>query len=213
MASLTQITSGIKGRLAWPQRWPSWARIVSDILSPPLVWAAVGLVVGLKYSLTPERGLLWAWIFGLFICLIPILYVGAMVQRGHISDIHMQHRKERYKPMLVTIGSAVVALLLLDGLGAPRVFPLLALISLVQVSLMLLITLFWQISMHMMSITAATVALSAMFAPTIGVIAVPFVVLVGAARLRLKRHTPLQVLAGTLVGGLVPIGVLYVLSL
>ena len=42
--------------------------------------------------------------------------------------------------------------------------------------------------------------------------ALPLVVLVGAARLRLKRHTPAQILAGTLVGAIVPVVVVLLLA-
>jgi membrane-associated phospholipid phosphatase len=33
----------------------------------------------------------------------------------------------------------------------------------------------------------------------------PLALLVAAARLNLKRHTPAEILAGTLVGGLIPV--------
>ena len=75
-----------------------------------------------------------------------------------------------------------------------------------------LITLMWQISMHAMSITSATIAAGVFFSVGVAVALVPLVVLVGAARLQLKRHTPAQILAGTLVGAIVPVVVLLVIA-
>jgi hypothetical protein len=63
-----------------------------------------------------------------------------------------------------------------------------------------------------MSITSATIAAGVFFSVGVAVALVPLVVLVGAARLQLKRHTPAQILAGTLVGAIVPVVVLLVLN-
>ncbi|MCA9884724.1 MAG: hypothetical protein KC708_17215 [Anaerolineae bacterium] len=209
MASLADIrrrTAAIKPKSV------SWARIVSDLISPPVVWAVVGLVVGLTYGSTLPAGAFWGLIFGIFVCWLPLLFVALMVWRGRISDIHMQHRHERIMPMIVTIASSFLALWLVETRDAPPVFVLLTLIALVQISLMLIITLFWQISMHTMSITAATIAVSTMFSTMSGLLLVPLIVLVAAARLELKRHTPGQVLGGTIVGGIVPLVVLGILN-
>ncbi|QPC82678.1 hypothetical protein G4Y79_23835 [Phototrophicus methaneseepsis] len=208
MASL----SDIKRRTAFLRpKSVSWARVVSDVISPPVVWAIVGLMVGMRYTDSLAEGLFWAAEFGLLICLLPIVYVGFMVWRGKIGDIHMKQRKERFIPMLITVGCAFLALSLAIQLTAPPVFVLLTFIALVQTVLMLSITLFWQISMHMMSITAATVAVSTLFSSGLGLMLIPVIALVAAARLELKRHTPAQVLAGTLMGGLVPTVILLML--
>ncbi|MDQ7033527.1 MAG: hypothetical protein Q9P01_01450 [Anaerolineae bacterium] len=86
----------------------------------------------------------------------------------------------------------------------PPAFPLLALMTLVQMTFIALITLVWQISMHMMSIAGAAVITGIMFSTGSAMAMIPLVMLVGAARLRLKRHTPAQVIAGTIVGAFVP---------
>jgi membrane-associated phospholipid phosphatase len=55
--------------------------------------------------------------------------------------------------------------------------------------------------MHMMSITCAVVALGALFGVGPMLVASPLIPVVGAARLKLKRHTPAQVVAGSILGG------------
>ncbi len=96
-------------------------------------------------------------------------------------------------------------------MGAPPVLPLLALFSLVQIATMALITLVWQISMHAMSIAGATIATALLFGIGYALFTVPLIMLVSAARLKLNRHTPPQIIARTLVGALVPVVVLALL--
>ncbi len=72
-------------------------------------------------------------------------------------------------------------------------------------TLIAVITLGWQISMHMMSITGAVVIVAIIFSVTTALLLVPVVPLVAAARLNLKRHTPAQIIAGTIIGALLPV--------
>jgi hypothetical protein len=183
----------------------SWARIVSDVVSPPVVWAVLAIPVAIQYSQTTVNALFWAALYGIFISLIPISYVGYHVWRGNISDIHMKERRQRLRPMLVSILSTATVWLLLKRLDAPSAFPLLALLSLVQITVIAMITMLWQISMHMMSITGAVIATGIIFGVGAALVLVPLVALVAAARLHLQRHTPAQIIAGTILGALVPV--------
>ncbi len=183
----------------------SWARLVSDIISPPIVWAILVVPVSFQYAQSTANAIFWAVLYGLFVCLLPILYVAFHVWRGNISDIHMKNRRERIRPLLVSILCTSIVWWLLRVLGAPRIFPLLALMTLLQMTIIAVITLGWQISMHMMSITGAVVIVAIIFSVTTAFLFLPVVPLVAAARLKLKRHTPAQIIAGTIIGALLPI--------
>lgn len=199
MTSVTQLVE----RLYEPSE-RSWARLVSDIFSPPLVWMALIVPMALKYTSNTSEALLWGLIFCVLVCVLPVIYIGAMVWRGKIGDIHMKERHERYRPLLLTVICAAITSLIFRFGGAPPIFTLIALMALVQIGLMTLITLSWQISMHAMSIAGVTVAAGMSFGWEIAFLLVPIVVMVVAARLQLKRHTPAQVLGGTLLGALAP---------
>lgn len=186
------------------KRKVSWARIVSDVISPPVVWAVLVIPVAIHYSETTIGAIFWASLYAIFICLLPISYVAYNVWKGNISDLHMKNRKERMRPLLVTILCTAIVWFLLKVLGAPRVFPILALLSLIQITVIAIITLGWQISMHTMSIAGAVVAIGMIFSVEAGLWLSPLVPLVAAARLTLKRHTPAQVIAGTILGALLP---------
>ncbi len=181
-----------------------WARIVSDVFSPPVVWIALVIPIAIQFSDEVSQGLYWALLYSLFICVLPVLFIAYRVRTGKIGDIHMKERRERYKPLFVTLISTLCAWALLKAMGAPAALPLLAIISWVQLGIIALVTFYWQISMHAMGITGATMTIGMVFSVQTAILTVPIIMLVGAARLRLKRHTPAQVFAGALVGALVP---------
>jgi hypothetical protein len=62
--------------------------------------------------------------------------------------------------------------------------------------------------MHMMSITGAVLAVGIIFSVSVALMLVPTIMLVAAARLNLQRHTPAQIIAGTILGALVPVIIL-----
>ena len=190
----------------------SWARVVSDILSPPVVWAALAFPIAWRDSASFWQGALWAVGYVALVCLVPILYIAIMVRRGTITDMHMKVRRQRLIPLFISMVCTGLAFVFLSLMDAPPVLPLFALISFIQLGVMLLITLMWQISMHAISISGATVATGAVFGATTGFLTLPLILLVAAARLKLRRHTPMQVLAGTAVGIVIPVLLLMVVT-
>lgn len=181
-----------------------WARLVSDLFSPPVIWGALAFPIALRDAPTRGLALLWAGVYVVLVCIVPLIYITLMVRRGKISDIHMANRNERVKPLLVSLASTAVAWWALRAMGAPSVVPQLALVTLIQMGILALITLMWQISMHAMSSGAAVVGSTLLYGPIATFITVPLLVLVGWARLHLNKHTRAQVIAGAILGVLIP---------
>lgn len=181
-----------------------WARLVSDLFSPPVIWAA--LAFPMVWSAEDDRGLalMWACIYVLLVCIVPLVYITWMVKQGKIADIHLGVRRERIKPLLVTLVSTTVAWVVLQVMGAPPIMPALALTTLIQIGLLAVITLMWQISMHAMSSGAAVVGSAVVYGPVAAFITVPMLLLVGWARLHLHKHTWAQVVAGATLGVIIP---------
>lgn len=177
-----------------------WARTVSDLLSPPVVWAVVALPVAARGASSLGDAARWALLYGLLVCVMPALYIAYGVWRGHITDMHIALREQRLKPYLVTMLGTLLAYVLLRLLDAPPLLPVFALFSFVQVAFICLITLRWQISLHAMSIAGAVVIAGGLYGLGAALLFAPLIVLVSAARVRLKRHTPRQVIAGSLAG-------------
>jgi hypothetical protein len=153
---------------------------------------------------TRDQAVIWAGIYIALACLAPVAYIAMMVKLGYITDIHIKVRQQRILPFLVSMGCTAVAWYVLRVMDAPPLTPSFALFSLIQLAIMALITLVWQISIHAVSISGAAVAIGALFGVIPALLALPLVALVGAARLKMRRHTLAQVIAGTLMGMILP---------
>jgi hypothetical protein len=188
-----------------------WAKIVSDVFSPPVIWAVMILSIALYYAESRTQGLIWGFTYVILVCILPIVYIYWMVRRGKIGDIHMKYRHERWRPFLVSIICAFIAWIALRAMNAPAVISLVAGVTLVQLAVMMVITFWWQISIHAMSVMVAVIATGMVFGTGPALVVSPLLPLVGAARLRLHRHTLAQVIAGALVGAAIP-AILWMLS-
>lgn len=181
-----------------------WERLVSDILSPPVVWAVMAFPLAFAGEDSRIAAISAAVIYGMLVCWLPVLYIAMMVKRGRITDIHMKVRSQRILPMMVSIGCSITAWVMLTIAKASAVLLTFSLFTIVALLVVGVVTLVWQISLHAMSITSAVVAAGMVFGTTTALVMLPLIPLVGAARLRLQRHTPLQLVAGGIVGALVP---------
>jgi len=183
----------------------SWMRLASNLLSPPVIWAALVFPIAFKDAESSQQAVAWALTYGILVCAMPLVYIGWLVHRGRITDMNMSVRKERFRPLLVSIGCTTIAWWVLRFMGAPAVVPRFALFSLTQLVVMMLITLVWQISVHTMSMAGAVVAIGLLFGLLPALFMLPLLALVGVARLKLRRHTPAQVIAGTVIGAFIPL--------
>lgn len=190
-----------------------WAHIVSLLISPPIVWGIWTFLIAL--SVTPSRiaALLYASIFTLMVCLLPILFVACMVKLGKIGDLHMRESRERYIPYLIAIIAAIFTEMIFLRFGAHPILVIVTLVSIVELTLMLLGTFFNHISLHAMAMTSMISATAILFGFSQSLIFIPLILVVVLARLVLRRHTPVQIMAGVLIGALTPFAVIAALAL
>lgn len=180
----------------------SWARIISNLLSPPVVWAILAFPIAFREAESSAQAILWAATYGVLVCVVPVAYIALNVWRGNISDMHIKVRRQRIRPFIVSIVCTAFAWSVLRLMGAPSLLPLFALFSLIQIAIMLIVTLVWQISVHSMSITGAVVTAGVLYGLLPALLLSPLIPVVGAARIKLRRHTLAQVIAGGIVGGM-----------
>jgi hypothetical protein len=180
----------------------SWAKIVSDVFSPPVVWAVMSIPIASRDAPSSDKAVLWAFIYIVMLALVPILYILFQVRRGNITDMHMPERSERIRPFVVSIFSAIAASVLLKAADASALMMWFVLSSLIQLFVMIVITRVWKISIHMIGITGMVITVGVMFGLVPALILLPLVPIVGVARLNLHRHTRSQVIAGIIVGGI-----------
>jgi membrane-associated phospholipid phosphatase len=175
------------------------ARLFSNVVSPPVIFALMGLALSL-YSLPVPQALAWAATYGFFVSLLPILFVMWMLSSGRIAELHMSDTAERHLPYLVAILCAIAFLLIVTYAGGPELLHCLALFNLVTLSALALINSRWLISFHATAIAAAWTMVGLVFGWQASLLLLPVVFLVVAVRLYLRRHTLAQVFAGLLLG-------------
>jgi membrane-associated phospholipid phosphatase len=175
------------------------ARWVSHIVSPH--WLAIVLTssITLNYSNDPFTTLFWLWLIVPAMAVPPIAYILWLVHIGYLEDFYMPNRANRLRPISVTVLWLAFGLALLRYFEVPFLVQIIASTIVLLISLLGLITLFWKISFHAASVSAATVTLVMVLGWHTGpsLLLIP---LVGWSRVRLKRHTTQQVIAGSVAG-------------
>jgi membrane-associated phospholipid phosphatase len=173
------------------------ARLVSNVFNPAtLVLPALALGVYASHQPGSWR---YAALYAVVGVLVPVLDMVWCLQTGRISDFHLSQRQERRRPFLVGIMATTAAVMVFHAFGAPPVLMALAQATLLQGVVMFVITLFWQISVHMATVASIVTFMLVAF----GAEALVFVLvlpLVGWSRIYLNRHNLPQVVAGTIVG-------------
>ena len=130
--------------------------------------------------------------------LAPFLHVVQLVRRGDVTDVDVRLRKQRIGPLFVTVACTGLAWMALWIGGAPAAMAWVAGGMWVQGLLILGITSRWKISVHAATAAAATTWSSLLLeTPLPALLIVP---LVAWSRVRLRRHTVLQTVAGGVLG-------------
>ncbi len=143
----------------------------------------------------------------LFTLVLPIIPILIMRKKGIISDFSISKREERVAPYLFSfLGFVFWAFFLYRTLGMPGYVSGLGIGSAIALFIILIVNLRWKISAHLAGMGGIAggifgVCLTLGLNPTWLFIVVIFLsLLVALARIELKAHTPLQTLAGFIVG-------------
>lgn len=178
------------------------ARVVSEVLAPAVLVAALLLVVGWHAGDTPGVSRWWGLPGALFAAVIPLGYVLHGVRAGRFTDHHIPERADRRIPLIFGTGSLAAGLVLLIVLGAPREVLALLAAGGVGLGVFALVTHWWKMSIHAGVAAGTVAALTAVYGPA-ALLGAPLVILGGWARVRLTAHTPAQVVVGALAGALI----------
>ncbi len=175
------------------------ARTFSNVVSPPVMFAMLGLAIPLK-TLPFWPGFAWAAVYGLLVSLAPILIVLYLLKIGYISELHMSDNNERHLPYATAVAFALIALGIVSWFDGPDLLRCLLIFNIIELITLGVINIWWLISIHVTGVVATWVIVGLVFGWAASLIVVPFVISVAWVRLYLKRHTPLQVIAGATLG-------------
>lgn len=178
------------------------ARWISHVISPHIVGVVITSTMALQYSPEPVQTLLWVAGLMPLLVLPPLGYLLWLVHKGKLADIYMPERETRLRPLTLMMVWLMICLGLIRYWAAPAMVELFVLAATIMIGVLSLVTLFWKISFHGATITAAATA-TVLVAGSSAWPVMLLVPLVGWARVRLERHTPRQVIFGSLIGALI----------
>jgi len=133
---------------------------------------------------------------------IPLTIILLGVRRGQLSDIHIVDREQRHIPLLASILSVALGLVLLYVLPAAGEVRALTVAMLAGLVATAAVTRVWKVSIH----TAVATGFAVVYGTTFGVLgwlAVLPAAAIAWSRVRLGDHTLTQVLGGALLGAIV----------
>ena len=189
------------------------ANIISHLFHP-LLMATYGCLIvffGLTdtiyFIFTPLRlKLVLTLVIFAFTFLLPVLNLLILVKLKYVSSVMIEDRRERTFPLLMT---ALCYFGLFYMIYDFNIWPAIKLFILgagLSIFFASIVTLWWQISAHMIGVGGLIGALLAicyfMQMPILIAICACFIIAgcIGFARLHLKAHTPAQVYAGFIFG-------------
>ncbi len=174
------------------------ARFVSNLLSPLVVSLPFIFFVALYHAQSLLTASLYALVILLFLSFGPMIYILVGVRRGTFTDPDVSMRSQRVGPFLFGISSALIGLGTLFFTHGPKNLQTLLLITVVSGCVMMIVTLWWKISIHASSLAAAATMLTVLY----GTVVLPLFLLLIAvcwSRVVLRRHTLGQVIAGSIL--------------
>jgi hypothetical protein len=173
-----------------------FARLLSDLLSPPVIALAVFWVLA---GVAAPKG---RWPVFLTCAtaqsVFPLAFLGAAVKRGHIGDLEMSRREERALgfPALGLVYGLGVGMVALLGVRGPILF--VCVCSLAVVAVLWAVNLVYKASGHVAGLAAYMTAVSLFVDPLhLGLALIPAV---SWARIRSGAHTFAQCVLGGLLG-------------
>jgi hypothetical protein len=172
--------------------------VISAATRLPLIAVPLFLLVGFAVDGVP--GLVWGALCIFLTSGLSLLYLLYLISSGKVADPGRIQQGERTGPLRVVAGLHAGAWALVTLLDGPVELRAVLLSYALATAAFALLTPFSKISLHAAGIAGAGVCLAWLFGPW----AVPAFLILPAvwwARLTLTRHTPTELLFGTLVGG------------
>lgn len=174
------------------------AEVISGATRLPLISVPLFLVVGVAVG--GGSGFFWALFCLLLTSGLSMLYLLHLMRSGKVSDPRRISQAERVGPLRVVAGLHAGAFAILALLEAPAALQAVLLSYAISTVLFALIVPVTNLSLHAAGVSGAAVCLVFVFGAwgVLGALLIPPVLW---TRSVLKRHTPLELLIGLLVGG------------
>ncbi len=188
--------------------WNIIANWISTVTLTPLVAIPIFLII--SYYLLPVNDFLIIGSVSVFFGgLLPFILCYLYAKKKNL-EIDIPSRKDRIYPLLMVIPSYLIGLILLYILGTSPVITVLMFCYFSITIVVLLISIYWKISLHSMGVAGPAVFLIHIFGIP-GFVFSLIIPLVMWSRVYLKKHTVSQVIVGALLGFLLTAMQIYIL--
>jgi hypothetical protein len=174
------------------------AELVSAVTRLPLLAVPLFFAVGAEAA--GAVGLLWALLCVSLTSGLSLLYLFYLTRSGKVRDPRSIPRAERVSPLRVVAALHAGAFLIVALLGGPAELTAALLSYTIATALFALLTPLINISLHAAGVAGTAVCLTFVFGPW-GLSAFLLLPAVFWARLRLERHTLMELVLGALAGG------------
>ncbi len=174
-----------------------FAKFISSITHPPLVSIPTFVVIN-YFLLGLSNSIVITGICLIFAAFLPVLTSLILINKMN-TDIDITDRTKRTLPLIFAVCSYILGFFVLYILDAPAITTALMFIYFSNTLIILFINLSWKISIHAVGVAGPTAALTYLFGFP-GVIFGLIIPVVMWSRVKLNKHTILQVLAGAVLG-------------
>jgi membrane-associated phospholipid phosphatase len=174
------------------------AEVVSYIFHPLIVVIPTLVIATFQTGFTLAQSVFWT-LLPVFIVNVPmalLLFWG--VRSGRYTDASVSVREQRTSIYAVGGICLVISLLVLVFGGGPPIVTACLVSAVLATVIGYLVNRYTKLSLHSAALAGCTIVLI-VTAPLIGIVMALFTPLVGWARIRLKHHTPLQILIGWII--------------
>lgn len=179
-----------------------FAKVLSRAFDGSFISIPIFIIICLAVIKNPLSALGWALLCILFGMLIPYLYIFFLFKRNLIDDLHVPNKENRIKPLIVTTICYTIGYFVLYILKAHIFLRSVFVASIISTVILTTITYFWKISFHTSWITFITITYYILFGKWMLTLSL-LIILVGWARVKIERHTILQVISGAVISAII----------
>ncbi|MCE5330257.1 hypothetical protein LLG07_08015 [bacterium] len=173
-----------------------FAKVISYIFDGSYISIPMYLIINIFMLKTAKEVALWTSLCILFASIVPFMFVVLLYKKGIINDLHVPRREDRLKPLVVSNMSYLIGYFIFYIFKAPVYLRAIFFTSFITTFILTIITYFWKISFHTSWITFTSITYYVLFGKWM-LFLLMFVPLVAWARVKIKRHTIAQVMAGS----------------
>jgi membrane-associated phospholipid phosphatase len=173
------------------------ANIISTFGNAPLIAIVIFLVLNYYFLKGAEFFIVFS-VSMVFAVIIPSIITYLWVKNKNI-EIDIPNKEDRLYPLLWILLSYLLGVIILYIISAPLIITVLMFCYFSNTLIVMLISLFWKISIHSVGIAGPVVFLIYVFGYP-GLIFLLLIPIIMWSRLHLKRHTTSQVIAGAGLG-------------